>query len=241
VILNETALPLFGLKDPVAAIGQTIYVADSTMLEVIGVVKNFHFRPLTYEIGPLALRYNNQRIAYASSRIVPGQEAIVMAKMEAIWKRFDPIHPFTGKLMSDEIDDEYRNGGFSDVVKIVGYVCFLAITLACLGMLGMAMYSTQTRIKEIGIRKVMGAESWQVVLVLSRSFLWLIAMAIAVGVPAGYMIGGMFLESFAYKIPISFGLILTGVMTIVVLGSITIASQTWRAADVNPVNSLRYE
>jgi len=241
VILNETALPLFGLKDPVAAIGQTIYVADSTMLEVIGVVKNFHFRPLTYEIGPLALRYNNQRIAYASSRIVPGQEAIVMAKMEAIWKRFDPIHPFTGKLMSDEIDDEYRNGGFSDVVKIVGYVCFLAITLACLAMLGIAMYSTQTRIKEIGIRKVMGAESWQVVLVLSRSFLWLIAMAIAVGVPAGYMIGGMFLESFAYKIPISFGLILTGVMTIVVLGSITIASQTWRAADVNPVNSLRYE
>jgi putative ABC transport system permease protein len=143
--------------------------------------------------------------------------------------------------MSDEIDDEYRNGGFSDMVKIVGYVCFLTVTLACLGMLGMAMYSTQTRIKEIGIRKVMGADSMQVVFVLSRSFMWLIAIAIAVGVPLGYMVGGMFLESFAYKIQISFAIIFAGVMTIVIPGMLTIASQTWRAAAVNPVNSLRYE
>ena len=127
------------------------------------------------------------------------------------------------------------------MVKIVGYMCILAITLACLGMLSMAMYSTKTRVKEIGIRKVMGAESWQVVVVLSRSFLMLILIAIAIGVPAGYWLGGMFLESFAYRIPISFGLIATGVLTIVILGSITIASQTLRAARANPVNSLRYE
>lgn len=241
VILNETALPLFGLKDPVAAIGQTIYAEDSIMLTVIGVVKNFHFRPLNYEIGPLAMRYNNKQVGFASVRIVPGQEKVVMAQLEAIWKRFDAVHPFTAKLMSDEIDDGYRNGGFYDIVKIVGYVCFLAVTLACLGMLGMAMYSTQTRIKEIGIRKVMGAESWQVVLVLSRSFFLLIAIAVLVGVPAGYMIGGMFLESFAYKISMSFMLIGTGVMIIIVLGALTIASQTFQAARLNPVNSLRYE
>ena len=143
--------------------------------------------------------------------------------------------------MSDEIEDNYRNDGYYDMVKVVGYVCFLAITLACLGMLGMAMYSTQTRVREIGIRKVMGAGPWQVVLVLSRSFLMLIIIAIAIGVPAGYLVGGMFLENFAYKISISFSLIATGVLTIVILGSVTIASQTLRAARANPVNSLRYE
>ncbi|MEJ0030822.1 MAG: hypothetical protein WDO15_10840 [Bacteroidota bacterium] len=139
-------------------------------------------------------------------------------------------------MMSDEIEDNYKNSGFDDTVKIVGYVSFLAITLACLGMLGMAMYSTQTRVKEIGIRKVMGAESWQVVMVLSRSFL---------GIDrnsdhhrcAGWLFRWqyVFWENFVYKISISLGLIATGVLTIVILGSVTIASQTLRAARANPV------
>jgi putative ABC transport system permease protein len=241
VILNEKALPGFGFTDPISAIGQTLYVNDSTMLTVIGVVKDFHFRPLSYEIGPIALRYNTKELSYMSARIVPGQEAAVRAQLEVLWKRFDPVHQFQAKMMTEEIDEAYTRGGFTDFLNIIGYVCFLAITLACLGMLGMAMYATQTRIKEIGIRKVMGADAWQVVMVLSRSFFWLIAIAIVIGVPTGYFLGGMFLENYAYKIPISFTLMFTGVMTVVILGTLTIASQTWRAAEVNPVNSLRYE
>lgn len=241
VILNEKALPLFDLKDPVSAVGQVIFVDDSLALNVIGVVKDFHFRPLSYEIGPLALRYNLEQLRFASARIVPGSRDAVMAQMKNIWKNFDVVHPFDAKMMQDEIDAAYTDGGFSDVLGVVGYVCFVAVTLACLGMLGMAMYSTQTRIKEIGVRKVMGADSWQVVMVLSRSFMWLIGFAILVGVPAGYAIGGMFLETFAYKIPISFAIIFSGVMTVVILGALTIASQTWRAATINPVSSLRYE
>lgn len=241
VILNEKALPLFGFTDPVSAVGQTLYTNDSLMLTVIGVVKNFHFRPLSYEIGPLALRYDLDQLSYMSARVVPGQEIAVKAQLQAIWKRVDPVHPFQAKSMEEEIDEAYTRGGFSDMLNVIGYVCFLAITLACLGMLGMAMYSTQTRIKEIGIRKVMGAGAWQVVMVLSRSFLYLIAIAIVIGAPVGYMIGGMFLENYAYKIPISFMIMFTGIAVVVALGAITIASQTWRAATVNPVNSLRYE
>jgi putative ABC transport system permease protein len=241
VILNERALQEFKLSDPASAIGQVIFVDDSTALTVIGVVQNFHFRPMSYEIGPLALRYKTKDLAFVSARIVPGQKEAVMAHLLARWKRFDAVHELSAQMMSDEIEGNYRNDGFYDMVKVVGYVSFLAITLACLGMLGMAMYSTQTRVKEIGIRKVMGAGSWQVVLVLSRSFLVLIGLAVLIGVPAGYAIGGLFLENFAYKITISFGLITSGVLTIVILGMITIASQTLRAARANPVNSLRYE
>jgi putative ABC transport system permease protein len=241
VILNEKALPLFDLKDPVSAVGQAIYVEDSVMLTVIGVLQDFHFRPLSYEIGPVAFRYSANDLAFVSARIVPSQKESVQTQMEATWKRLDPVHPFQMKTMDEEIDEAYERTGLTDMLQVVSYVCFLAITLACLGMLGMAMYSTQTRIKEIGVRKVMGAESWQVVMVLSRSFLLLIAISIIIGAPAGYAVGGMFLESYVYKIPMSFGLMFTGVATIVVLGIVTIASQTWKAAGVNPVKSLRYE
>ncbi|HZY81330.1 MAG TPA: ABC transporter permease [Cyclobacteriaceae bacterium] len=241
VILNEKALAKFGFNDPISAVGQTLYADDSTMLTVIGVVRNFHFRPLSYEIGPVALRYRTNLLSFMSARIVPGQEVAVKAQLEAVWKRLDPVHPFQAKMMEEEIDEAYTKGGFVDMLQIISYVCFLAVTLACLGMLGMAMYATQTRIKEIGIRKVMGADSWQVVMVLSRSFLVLIAVAILVGAPLGYQLGSMFLENYAYKIDISFTLLLSGVMVIVILGTITIASQTLRAASLNPVNSLRYE
>ncbi len=241
VILNEKALPLFQFTDPVAAIGQTIYTDDSLQLRVIGVVKNFHFRPLSYEIGPLALRYNYNEIGFLSAKIVPGQKEAVMAGMEAIWKKVDPMHPFEAMMMEEAIDNAYTDAGFKDILKIVGYVCFLAVMLACLGMLGMAMYATQTRMKEIGVRKVMGASSQQITILLSRSFMVLIAIAIAIGTPIGYFLGNSFLDTYAYKITVSVALMSGGILLIVVLGLITIGSQTWRASAINPVNTLRYE
>lgn len=241
VILNERAVERFGLGDPVSAIGQTIVVSDSTLLSVIGVVKDFHFRPMNYEIGPLALRYNQRDLSFLSIRIAPGQKAAVVAALEPAWKRLDPVHPLEWQMMEDQIDQAYTDSGFLDVVKIVGYISFLAIVLACLGMLGMAMYATQTRRKEIGIRKVMGASSFEVVLLLSRSFLILIGIAALVGTPIGYSMGNLFLDSYAYKSPISIWVLLSGVTFMSVLGVMTICSQTWRAAVDNPVNSLRYE
>jgi putative ABC transport system permease protein len=127
------------------------------------------------------------------------------------------------------------------VLTIVSYISFLAVSLACLGMLGMAMYSTQTRIKEIGVRKVMGATSNQITLLLSRSFLILLGIAAVIGTPIGYFFGDLFLQTYAYKINITPLLILSAIMIVGVLGVITIGSQTWKAASSNPVKSLRYE
>lgn len=241
VILNEKALPLFKLSDPVSAIGQTLYVQDSVMLMVVGVVKDFNFRPLSYAIGPIALRYKLSELSFVSAKIAPGQKEIVGASLEAIWKKLDPIHPFEMKMMEEEIDNAYVDAGFNDIVKVVGYVSFLAVSLACLGMLGMTMYSTQTRIKEIGVRKVMGASSGEITVLLSRSFLYLIGFAIVIGTPIGIWLGGSFIQNYAYKITISPLLVATGIMMVALLGVLTIGSQTWRAAASNPVKSLRYE
>src|SRR5688500_19477346 len=103
-------------------------------------------------------------------------------------------------MMEDVIDDAYVQSGFQDILQIVGYISFLAVMLACLGILGMAMYSTKTRIKEIGVRKVMGATSTQITLLLSRTFLGLLSVAAVIGTPVGYFMGEMFLTTYAYKI-----------------------------------------
>ncbi|MFZ6013805.1 MAG: FtsX-like permease family protein, partial [Bacteroidota bacterium] len=241
VILNETALKGFGFKDPVSAVGQTLYVNDTVMLAVIGVMKDFHFRPLSYQIGPLAMRYNTGELGYVSARIVPSQKDQVVAALEAIWKKLDPVHPLEWQMMEDQIDQAYDDAGFSDILTMVGYIGFLAITIACLGMLGMAMYATQTRVKEIGVRKVMGASVPDITLLLSKSFLMLIGIAVVVSVPISFWLGTAFLELYAYKIQISVGLILSGVILVLLLGLITICSQTIKAALTNPVKSLRYE
>jgi putative ABC transport system permease protein len=241
IVLNEQSLKLFGFNDPIGAIGQPVYTDDSLMLTVIGVVKDFHFRPLSYQIGPVALRYKFSSLGYLSARIVPSQKDIVVASIESIWKKLDPIHPIEWKMMDEEIDEAYQQGGFFDVLNIVGYISFLAVSLACLGMLGMAMYSTQTRFKEIGVRKVMGASSRELTVLLSRTFIILLGIACIIGIPIGYFLGEQFLNTYAYKIQISPLLILSGIALVGGLGILTICSQTWRAASSNPVKSLRYE
>jgi len=241
VILNESALQQFNFLDPVSAIGQSIFVNDSMQLEVIGVVKDFHFRPLTSQIGPLALRYDKRQLGYASLKIVPEQKAAVLASLEPIWKRLDPVHQLEYAMMDEEIDNAYRESGFSDILVIIGYITFLAVTLSCLGMLGMAMYATQTRVKEVGVRKVMGASVTNVVVLLSRSFMMLILVAVIIGVPMSLLLGSFFLETFAYRIEISPLLVVGGILVIAGLGLLIICSQTINAARSNPVKSLRYE
>lgn len=241
VILNESALQQFNFYDPVSAIGQSVFVDDSVQLEVIGVVKDFHFRPLTSQIGPVALRYDKNQLAYASMKIIPEQKSAVLASLEPIWKKLDAVHSLEYRMMEEEIDNAYRESGFSDILVIIGYITFLAVTLACLGMLGMAMYATQTRVKEVGVRKVMGASVTNVVVLLSRSFMLLILIAVILGVPVSIFFGSFFLEMFAYRIEISPLLVMSGIFVIAGLGLLIICSQTFRAARTNPVKSLRYE
>lgn len=211
------------------------------MLEVIGVVKDFHFRPLNVQIGPLALRYDAKNLNFLSAKITPAQKDFVMASVESIWKKIDPVHSIDYMMMDEEINDAYRQAGMKDIMIIVGYITFLAVTLACLGMLGMAMYSTQTRVKEVGVRKVMGASVTDVVMLLSKSFMILIGAAVIIGVPVGILLGGVFLDLYAYKIVVTPLLIGSGIFIVVSLGLIIICSQTIKAAVSNPVKSLRYE
>ncbi|MCW5912461.1 MAG: ABC transporter permease [Cyclobacteriaceae bacterium] len=241
VILNETALDRFGFQYPLDAIGQNIYAVDSLALQIIGVVKDFHFRPMNNKIGPLALRYNINELNYLSAKIYAEQKEAVTASIAEIWKKHDPIHPVEFMMMEDEIDDEYRQAGMNDVLVIVGYITFLVISLACLGMLGMAMYASRIRVKEVGIRKVMGATVTDMVMLLSKSYMILIGIAILIGVPVSFILGEVFLEGFAYKIQITPLLLGFSIAIIAGMGLLTIWSQTIIVALSNPVKWLRHE
>jgi putative ABC transport system permease protein len=241
VILNETAIAQFGFETPPDAIGQTIYSNDTLALQIVGVVRDFHFRPLNNKIGPLALRYNVDKLGYLSVNIIPSQKEATLQAISEIWKKHDSVHPIEYMMMDEEIDDAYRQSGMKDVLVIVGYIAFLVISIACLGMLGMAMYASQVRVKEVGIRKVMGASVMNVVMLLSRAFMILIGVATIIGLPASYLLGDFFLEDFAYKIQITPLLMLSGAGVIAGLGLITICSQTVVVAMENPVKWLKNE
>ncbi len=241
VILNETALKSFGFKDPVSSLNHVIYAGDSVALKVAGVVKDFHFRPLNYAIGPVAFRYRPSDFAVMSIAIDPPAKDRIIAALQTVWKNFDPVHPIHYIMMEDEIDDAYTVSGLADVLKILSYISFLAITLACLGMLGMVMYSTQLKVKEIGIRKVLGASVKDVTVMLSRSFAVLIGTGMLIGVPSGYILGNLFLQNYAYRISNTPWLVLLSIAITGFAGIATICSQTIRAAMGNPVGTLRSE
>jgi len=240
VIINEKALVSFGFEDARNAIGQSIIAEDTIELLVIGVLKDFHFRPLNYQIGPLALRYRPESISIANISY-SGELEVIENKIASIWATLDAVHPIEMQTMSDEIDKAYSDSGFTDVLTILGYIAFLAVSLACLGMLGMAMFTTRTRIKEIGLRKALGASVSNVVFMLSRSFLLLIGIGILVGTPIAYFLGVSIISNYAYRVTVTPWMLLSGIVLLSVLGIITISSQTIIAAGRSPVKSLRYE
>lgn len=241
VILNETAITELGFTNPSDAIGEALYTQDTLMLRIIGVVKDFHFRPLNNKIDPLALRFNMRDINYLSAQIHLPQKESTIESMKTIWKKFDPTYPMEFAMMEQEIDDAYQETGMQDVVVMMGYATFLIICLACLGILGMAMYSAQVKAKEVGIRKVMGATITDVLLLLSKSYLILIGVAIIIGVPVSYISGEVFLEGFPYRIQITPLLIGISIASIGGLSLLIILSQTIKVAMTNPVKWLRHE
>ena len=160
--------------------------------------------------------------------------------IEKAWATVNPTLKVDYKEVEAEIKFFY-NTVFSDIVQVVGFIAVLAITISCMGLLGMATYTTETRMKEIAIRKVLGSTDRQLVALLSKGFLKLLTISIILGIPASWFINNLWLEVMAYRTDVTLAMILLGVMILITLGGITIGSQTLRAAFANPVDNLKNE
>jgi putative ABC transport system permease protein len=160
-----------------------------------------------------------------------------MARIDKKWRGIDPVHSLKYSFFSDDLANQSQ--GIFDVVSILGFIAMLAVTIACLGMLGMATYSTERRKKEVGIRKVLGADNMSNALLLSREFLVILSIAIGIAAPLSYILNSLWLQKFPNRVEFGWGTVLLGTAVVLVLGLVTIGSQTIRASRRNPVESLK--
>ncbi|SEI43061.1 putative ABC transport system permease protein [Dyadobacter koreensis] len=238
MVMNEAAVKLFGYKTPQEAIGRR-FKQWGREGKIVGVVKDFHFRALQETIKPLTMRIEPGGSELVSVKIDGGNIKETVAAIEEKWKTTMPNRPFSYYFMDEFFDRQYR--GEVRFEKLFFNFAILAIFISCLGLLGLASYSTMQRTKEIGVRKVMGASVGSIVGLLSKDFLKLVIIAFVIASPLAYY--GMFkwLENFAYKTDIKWWIFVTAAVLSVVIAFLTVSFQSIKAALMNPVKSLRSE
>ncbi len=235
VIINESALQMMGLKEP---IGFKLKYGDEEYREIIGVVEDFQYGSLHQPIEPLIFRFRDWGQNYMV-RIAPGSELRVIEEIEKLYKGVYPNFMFESQFLNDEYEllyaAEQRIGSLS------GYFALFAIIISSLGLLGLVTFTTERRIKEIGIRKVLGCSVAKIVLLLSADFTKLVLIAILIAVPVSYLSAKEWLQNFAYHIEVEWWYFASGAALALVIAWVIISTKTIRAATVNPVDSLKDE
>ncbi len=250
IMLNETAVQKLGLTNP---IGKRLVSGDLAgnvlprdtppmTLTVVGVVRDFHFQSLHDEITPLVLLsadFAAPTTNVYAVRVKPEAVKGVLTDMERLWNTMGAVQPFSATFLDNDVAEFYKSEQTAG--KIFGVFAGLAIFVACIGLLGLAAYTTSQRTKEIGIRKVLGASVVNIVTLLSRDFLKLVAISIVLAAPIAWWGMSKWLQDFAYRIELSVWFFVTAGAVALVIALATVSYQAIRAAIANPVNSLRSE
>ncbi len=237
VIVNESALHALHIKTAAAAIGQPLWLNDSTRVNILGVLKDFNFQPIERPISPMALRYHPADIRLIQVGVNPAaNREQLLAAIAPLWKEQHPMKTFTYGWFDQELLKQIEVKG---MLYTISFLAFMTIVIAALGLLGIVGYTTQTRRKEISIRKVMGAGTRNLIMLLSRNYLKLIVIAGLIALPLGFLGGNMFLQLFAYRVSLGIGTLLGSFLLLMGIALLAIISQTCTAVTTNPVNSLR--
>lgn len=238
VIINETLMKRFSFAGPAEALGQVVDV-EGLSLKVVGVVRNFHFWQLHAPPGNFFFRSNPGKYRIANVKLVTNNVQASLEEMERTWKKISNGGPFTANFLSDETAGAF--GNYVTLLKIFGFMGLLAISVSCLGLLGMVVYTAESKTKEVGIRKVMGASRWNLAVLLSKGFLKLMLIASLFALPITLALNKMLSGLSYYRVPITFVDVMLGLLAMFALGLGTMASQTWKTASINPAETLKYE
>jgi len=240
IVISEKAVETFQFESVADAVGQEIILQrDSSKLQIIGVVKNYNHQLLMEQMAPMALIYNPEQFNLLQVKY-SGTYVRAAESINEAWAKVNPTSKVDYKDFYDEVHKIY-DIFFGDLVSVLSVVSFLAVLISCMGLLGMATYTTETRLKEISIRKVLGSSDSSLVYLLSKGFLTVIVMAIVLAVPSAWFLNNLWLELLAYHVSVDLQVIVSGVLVLIFFGVITIGSQTWRAVFVNPVDNLKSE
>jgi putative ABC transport system permease protein len=241
IIVNEQVLKRFNIgdKDPLKALGESV-IMDGKNLTIVGVMKDFHYETLEDEIQPTVFRNSVNGYQYINAKISTHDLPAVMEKIENSWKKIDKTHSLDAKFYDDQIEHAYS--AFSMMIKVIGFLAFLAVCIASLGLFGMVVFTTETRVKEISILKVLGASVGGLIYQLGKGFMILLLLAALIAIPATYFFfDKIVLTNFAYHQPIKWFELISGTLAIVIMAFIMIMLQTLRAARINPAEVLKNE
>ena len=252
VIVNRSAARRLGTDSADVAVGQVISTYRSSESEgvsddggvergpVVGIVDDFHNETLhASKAEPFMFRLTEKAHRDLLIRLRPGNVGDALTDIQAVWAQFVPGRPLDVQFLDDRIAAQYRKE--TRLGQIVLVFALLAVLVACLGLFGLAAFTAQRRTKEIGIRKVLGASVGSIVMLLSKEFVLLVAAALVVAGPLGYLAMNQWLEDFAYRIELGPGLFLLAGALALLIALGTVSYQAIRAATADPVKSLRYE
>ncbi len=228
LIVNEQVLKRLniGNGDPEKAIGEEItfsnFKVSGHKMTIVGVMKDFHYGKVQDLIQPTAFMFwTPEDRAIINAKIKSDDMPATMAKIESAWKKIDPVHPFEAKFYDKAIEDAYSE--LSTMIKIIGFLSFLAISIASMGLFGMVAFTTETRLKEISIRKVLGASSGKLIYLLSRGFLALLSISALIALPVTYLFfENVVLTRFPYHTPIHISELLIGLLGVLSIAFIMI-------------------
>ena len=241
VIVNQQVLKRFNIakQDPEKAIG-TIVKVDGQKLAIVGVIKDFHYGTLENKIEPVMFRYSAEPGSYLNVKIVSKDLPGTMASIKTAWKKVDKVHELDAKFYDEQIEEAYAQ--FSLIIKVIGFIAFLAICIASLGLFGMVVFTTETKLKEISIRKVLGASETGLVYLLCKGFLILLVISTLIALPTTYLFfDKVVLTQFPYHKSISLFEMLGGSLMVMLFAFLLIGSQTIKAARNNPAKVLKSE
>ena len=234
IVFNEMAVKSMGLENPV---GKTFSLWGDKY-EIIGIVKDFHFESLYKNIKPFFFRFIEPNDAdKIMVKIQTGQEKNTLAQIENFYKKVSPEIPFEYHFLDADYQILYE--AEQRVATLSKYFAGFAIIISCLGLFGLAAFTAQRRLKEISIRKVLGANPFSIIRLLTLDFTKMVLVAIFIGIPISYFIAKSWLSDFAFSIDLSIWFFLMAGLLTLAIAWLTVSLQTMKAARVNPVNNLK--
>ncbi len=239
-LVNESLVKSLGLKKPEDILNKEISIMGGLIkCPVVGVLKDFNDRSLRQNLAPLLIATNATMYRQASIKLSTTNMASSMQSIKKIWEQTFPNYVYEYRFLDDKIDSFYKQE--NQLAQLYKIFAAIAIFLSCLGLYGLASFMAVQRIKEVGIRKVLGATAGNIVYLFSKEFIILIAIAFVIATPIAWYFMHQWLQDYVYRINISWWLFAAGGLAAIVIALATISFQAIKAAMANPVKSLRSE
>jgi len=239
-LVNESFVKGLGLKSPEDILNKEVSIWDGLIkCPVVGVLKDFNDRSFRHDLAPLLISTNSTMYRQVAIKLGTANMSSTLQSVKKIWEQTFPDYVYEYRFLDNKIESFYKQE--NQLAQLYKVFAAIAIFLSCLGLYGLASFMAAQRIKEVGIRKVLGATAGNIVYMFSKEFILLIAIAFAIAAPIAWYFMNQWLQNYAYRINIGWWVFAAGGLAAIIIALITISFQAIKAAIANPVKSLRTE